>query len=303
MIFSFTQWLQLGVIILSFIPVIILFRYYRKTTIADYLLFCSVFVSIIISQLSDFLRVFFIDHKSIDQILVQINDSTQAFIYIFLFIHALRMKWEHVPKLIWYIGIIWFMIIQISIICYQSVMIDGAGLVIFTEMRPDRSINFMTYAFIHQNKIIMGHGFRFIFLVFRLCVLIVFLYVYLTISQSIEYKKIRQIQFYWVIASMLSIVNTVLKLGHSLHFITISSFKLGDIFNILTLISIAIVSIRYPEAVLVSKSQIIRGLALYDRIQQIKTEEDKEEFGIDQLVDYLQSIPQDLIDQIHDPDS
>ncbi len=290
--FSTTQYLQLSVFVLSMFPVILLFRYYRRTKILDYLLFCLVFVSVMVAQISDF-RINI--QSSVE--LAQIIDSTHAFVYLFLFIHALRMKWEEAPRVLWYLGIIWFSVIQFSIIFYEYIELTEDPTVLFTKMRTDKTIPDLYALSTQSGLIIMGNGYRFLFISFRIYVLIIFTYAYLTISELIIYERVKQVKFLWIFASGSVTLNSLLKLGHSLFIWNLPEFIVGDILNLISFLAIAIVSTKYPEGVLLSQVQVIRALSLYKKVNAFNLKE-KKEFGMSYLILYLNQLELDNLVQL-----
>ncbi|MFX0208961.1 MAG: hypothetical protein ACFFDT_23455, partial [Candidatus Hodarchaeota archaeon] len=58
---------------------------------------------------------------------------------------------------------------------------------------------------------------------------------------------------------------------------------------------IAYTTLRYPEAILLSKVQLIRAFSLYQSIQTLQTHKQVREFGLVSLVEYLKKLPPEII--------
>lgn len=67
-----------------------------------------------------------------------------------------------------------------------------------------------------------------------------------------------------------------------------------DLINSLLLLSLLLIvflSIKYPESLLISQTQVIRALALYEKVNARIVPE----IGMDSLVEYLQNLPDSVV--------
>ncbi|UCG01867.1 MAG: hypothetical protein JSW11_19965 [Candidatus Heimdallarchaeota archaeon] len=98
----------------------------------------------------------------------------------------------------------------------------------------------------------------------------------------------------WVIATALGCMRPILNLGHNLS-LWITNPILPSLFDFLGLALIAYTTLRYPEAILLSKIQFIRAIKLYKVIQSFQTQKQVNNFGFLSLVEYLRKLPPEII--------
>ncbi|UCG04098.1 MAG: hypothetical protein JSW11_08940 [Candidatus Heimdallarchaeota archaeon] len=101
------QWIYLFISIFCLMPSILLIIHYLRTHIVDYLIFAGAFVAVTINQLFSFFYVI----DPINILVNQIVTSSYIIVYLFVFIHALRVKHDTPPRLLLYIGVIWYSIL------------------------------------------------------------------------------------------------------------------------------------------------------------------------------------------------
>ncbi len=288
------DWIRIGVALLSFISASIYFRYYFKTQIFDYLLYTGMWLTLIIQQFADVIRI----NLSSPIVLVQqYADSGFMLFFFFIFIYAMRMKWDHPPRILWYFGVLWFFVGLFLITFFEVVDLPERGIVFFVEMRkyvdfspPDVGVGFIT----EGNVILMASGFQLVSECFRFFVLSLFIYVYLSTKYVIIDNRVRIARNLWIVAASLGCMRPILILGHNFSLWTTDPL-FPNLFNLIGLAVIAYTTIRYPEAILLSKVQLIRALSLYQSIQALQTHEQVQEFGLVSIVEYLRKLPPEII--------
>ncbi|MCH8907341.1 MAG: transcriptional regulator [Candidatus Heimdallarchaeota archaeon] len=263
--FDLQNGFQLTVLILAVPPTVLLFKSYRKTKFLDYLLFGLVFVSIIIAQLADLIRLIFEDLT----FLIKIVDSAHLTIYLLLAWHALRTKWISPPKFISGVVILGYLSIEIVILSYKPETLTNPSYVLFAWMNSDRTFSPETYAVVTSTgTVIMGQSFRFIFFIYRLFVQLLFVYSYLTTKIGWDSKVIVVTKRWWISAVIILSINTMRLIGYSLQFWE-TIFLISDISNVVALGIIGYVSIRYPKGILVSHAQISHAVATKPITQEL----------------------------------
>ena len=128
---SVIDWIRIGVAVLSFIPASIYFRYYFRTQIFDYLLYTGLWLTLIIQQSADVIRI----NLSSPVVLVQQYADIGFMLFFFLiFIYAMRMM-DHPPRILWYIGVLWFSAVLFLIPFFEIINLPERGTVFFVELR------------------------------------------------------------------------------------------------------------------------------------------------------------------------
>ena len=117
---------------------------------------------------------------------------------------------------------------------------------------------------------------------------------YLTTRYVIIDDRIRIARNLWIDAASLGCMRPILILGHNLSLWTTDPL-FPNLFNLLGLAVIAYTTIRYPEAILLSKVQIIRAMNLYKAIQSLQTQKQVHEFGLASIVKYLKKLPPEIV--------
>jgi hypothetical protein len=209
------------------------------------------------------------------------------------------MKWRKPPRLLWYSGVIGYFVIQFLILFYEAVTLPEKGIVFFFEMREysESSGAEVDIGIVTQSGIIfLASGFPFIIQVYRVFALAIFIYVYLTTDYAIIDKRIKTARNLWIIAGATGAIYPILILGHGFSLWTMEPL-FPDLFTLMALFLIGYVTIRYPEAVLLSQVQLARATNLYQMIAALESEEQILQFGITHLVEYIRRIPPELINQ------
>ncbi|MHA2248370.1 MAG: hypothetical protein ACXADY_25710 [Candidatus Hodarchaeales archaeon] len=287
-LFSPLDWVLMGIALLCLIPAFLFLKYFQYTGVGDYSLYSGMWIT---GMITHFAKVI---HNRIypDIIAQQIADAFSILFFFLVFLYAMRMKWEHPPRVLWYSGIIWFSFMQLIILLYEVVFIPERGIFFIFEV-----IRFGDWeigvGFISQGGIIiMSSGFRLLSHIWRLFVMLLFIYVNLTTPFIIKMDhRVKVARNLWVSAGLIACIPPILVLGHHFSLWTVSEV-IYNTFYLLGLINIAYVSIRYPESLLLSYVQIARAHNLYKTIQ---TNNMQKEFGISVLIEYLQKLPKDII--------
>ncbi len=294
--YSITPWQWLVVIqgFLAFIPAFVLLKHYRRTSMNDYLIFMGVFISV------PFLTSSVILAGLTDKLIFhQLTFWMLSIIFLLLFLHAVRIVWVHTPRIIWFTGIIWFMILVLLITFWELMpQQPDRATVLFWKMSftqydhyPDGagiSTDSGIYIFTTQHAILFW-----LYGIFSACLVI---YAYITTDLILPTKEIRKAKYILILAYIVFfiwMIIIILPLGFNLHYIDSLSF--------VTLFIMAYVSIFIPEAMLISHAQLLRVHELYKKVQSLENENEIEEFGMERLTEYLKLLPPEIFQKKNQP--
>ncbi|MFQ5977719.1 MAG: hypothetical protein ACE5OZ_06310 [Candidatus Heimdallarchaeota archaeon] len=282
--FDASGWLFIGLALLGLIPTFILLRYYQRTRILDHLLFALVFLTGIINQIFAIFWVISPPSVVIEQGLA----STHALIFFWMFLHAIRLKWEHPPKIVWYSGTIWYAILQFSVLLYEKATLPDHTTIWFVTMRrmPITESAEGAGLITQDGTIIMGTGYEFLLFTFRLFVLLVFIYAYWTTEFVMEYKRLKTTRNLWILSGFLILIYAILLLGYQFYFWDVP-FQVAYVFNFFALVVIAYVTLAYPEGVLLSQVQVERASPLREVFSSLDSEKRAKRFGLASFNEFI----------------
>lgn len=186
----------------------------------------------------------------------------------FLLLYCLRIRWDKPPRIIWYAAIAWSFIMVFS--SFETFYF------------------YIFYLYIKANHLIL---FDSLTAFNRIIVLGITLLVYSLTKQEIIDKRVNSARKLWILGGSFLVILPVLSLIIIISGYSVLWESLQVISNLIGLLIIAYTTIRYPEAVLFSKAQIIRALDIYPKALSMKLGTPVQEFGISALVDYLNKIP------------
>ncbi len=288
------QWAYLFISFFCIIPSALLLRYYAITHVLDYLIFAFVFIFVSINQFSSYIMI----EYPRNVILNQIVTSSYILVYLFIYFHAIRLNHEKSPKLLWLLGFIPYMILQILIMFYKT---DGlpktANLFVFTMHNVDSyevGVGFKT-----GNIILMGQGFDYLISIYRIFTLLYAIYAYFNTKIAVSDNRLQIVRYLWITIGVLTMGRPFMYLFDlftNLEFsqLTRSSFDLFAIFVIPFII------IRYPEYVLISKTQLIRAAYLYKKVKSININQTSTQTDIDQIYKYIRNLPPEIFRNIRE---
>ncbi|MFX1255468.1 MAG: hypothetical protein ACFFCZ_27950, partial [Promethearchaeota archaeon] len=213
-----------------FIPVYILIKYYRKTGIFDYLLFSGVFICAS-GHIFSLIMLTYIPPQTFWSLIATLSYNIGLFLLLF---HALRIKWDILPRIIWF-GICLQFIIVVSIVL--SIIILPSDFNKYISILADFN---------------------------RIFVLVIVIYIYSAIEHVIVDKRILTAQKLWIFAGGILLISPLLLIGINLDLVQLFPFdEISKLSNLLGIFVVVFITILYPETVLISRVQIIRALNLY----------------------------------------
>lgn len=278
------MYLYVGIALLSLIPLVWLYRSYQRTKILDFLLFAGLFLSVFINNIayanliSDYPIVVF-EYVSI---------TSYLFIWLLLFFHIFRVKWEKSPPILLYSTLLIFIAIHLI---YFVVVVSGYSPIIIG--RDD-------YLFIKSNIPLLLLVFSLPH-IYRIVALLFAIFIYSTVDNIIIDKRVKRARNFWIITAITFLIPPICSMCVDLNILDFDSVIfpfLAIISNIsnFAIIFVAYIVIRYPESVLISKAQVIRALDLYRTVQSYTSSDKLKEFGMPTLVNYIKNIPPELLE-------
>ncbi|MHA2247083.1 MAG: hypothetical protein ACXADY_19215 [Candidatus Hodarchaeales archaeon] len=273
------MYLYAGIALLSLIPFIWLFRSYQRTEIIDFLIFAGLFLSVFVNN---FAYANLISDYPIG-ILEYAAVISYLFIWLLLFLHVFRVKWEKSPTILWYSTLLIFIV---QILIYFVIVVSGYSPIILSRSY---------YLFIKSNKPLLLVVFSISHL-FRVVALLVAIFIYLTVEHIIVDKRVTRARNFWIITAIIFLIPPISTLGVWWN-IWVGNPLIAIISNItnFAIIFVAYIVIRYPESVLISKVQVVRALDLYKTVQSTTSNDELKEFGMPTLVNYIKKIPPELL--------
>ena len=282
---SIFQYLSLITAVLAIIPTLFLLRLYYRTKLKDYLLFAGVYISLfslmLLYFINNFLKFYFI--MNFNHFLL----NTTIFL---LFIHGIRVKPKGMTSLVPLIGVIWFLVLQILIFFWVEIPVDRVT-VLFFEMDPHpiiaENVSGITTGLQLENGIVIyGSSYPLLALMFYNYSFIVFLYKHATYEKVDTSDRVNRARLYWYLFGIIGLIATQ---NVYLNFLRPSEIMVP----LLVIIQLGIVaynSIKYPEAILLSKTQIFRAINLYHNIELNDLDEQEESVDESEIRGYIDTL-------------
>jgi len=285
-IFTPEQMINLVVSLILLIPAILLFRNYQITGIGDYLLFSVVFFASTIGASASVLVTI-----SPKLIFYQLNVGMLNLTFYLLFLHGIRLKYSSFrsAKFSAILGLAYLIFLTILIGFWKIQTQPDKAFIIFTEMRASTAPGFPHGAGIKFNgHILYSTSYYLLGLVFWIFVIAYLLWAYLTVEVVNPTENIVRAKKLWILAWSIELLWAIFLLP---------IFPQIELINLMIIVSnllILYIALKYPESLLLSNDQLVRAQGLFDRIIAMEDQEEKDDFGMDSLVNYLQSIPEDI---------
>ena len=286
------QWIYLFISIFCLLPSFLLIIHFIRTHVLDYIIFAGVFVGVVINQFFSFFYII----DPINILVNQIVTSSYIVVYLFVFIHAVRVKYDRPPRLLLYIGLIWYTILQIMILFYKVVNLPETINFLFITMYNVDAFDIGVALLIQENFVIMGQGYDFFISIFRIFTLATAVHAYLTVKMAVDDVRLKTVKILWIFVGIFTMGRPLLYLIDlitPLDFISaIRSFP-----DLMAVAIITIIVVRYPECVLISKSQLIRASYLYRKIKSGEFGQIKVDIGLSVLCAYINELPPEFFEQ------
>ena len=281
---------QVSIIIIgtiSIIPAFILFKQYLKTRIFDFLLFSIVFFSVTIDGYCEII-VSFVNNL----FLFQFFGFFYNVILLSFFLHSTRLIWVKTPKIVFITGILWFIFIDVLILFWQLLPFETNSHLLFLDIPLSYSSFYPLGAGVtFDGFTILSWNQRLLILGYLLYSSSLLLYGYLRIKPVVPSNTILKIKNLWIIVWTLVLLYSIFSLPW---FYSLLPIRIELIFILIAESLSAYIAIVYPESMLISHAQIIRAEEFYSKIRSI-TIEDRQYLSLDSLVNYVNSLPKDLI--------
>jgi hypothetical protein len=180
---------------------------------------------------------------------------------------------------------------------------EETAFVLFMEMPAIANSYHPKGAGIEINSGIILHSTSYTFLttLYSLYSTGILLYAYITMKPQYPSQKVVLARRMWIIASCLILmycISGIPWISNYLNSITAMNFNFNLVFVLIAEIICACIGIFIPESMLISHVQLMRAHKLYEKVQGLKSSKEIAQFGMETLVEYLKSIPKELVTEI-----
>ncbi|MHA2502900.1 MAG: hypothetical protein ACXAE3_08525 [Candidatus Kariarchaeaceae archaeon] len=268
--------------ILALIPAFFTTKNYLRTNIADFMLFSGVFIC---TALASFSNVVASETELL--LFYKINSMVINVTFLILTLHAIRIRFDQPRKLMITLNLIYFSVLTIILFMWQLETQPDVGKVLFWELTYSSTNHHPKGAgfSLADGTIIYSTSHYLLGLVYWIYSSLILLYSYITTKPVFSSHRIRRGRQLWVLTWSILLMWAILLLPWAPKTDLINSLLL------LSLLLIVFLSIKYPESLLISQTQVIRALALYEKVNARIVPE----IGMDSLVEYLQNLPDSVV--------
>ncbi|MFW9992658.1 MAG: hypothetical protein ACFFD4_11480 [Candidatus Odinarchaeota archaeon] len=258
--YSIIEWIWVTVSVIMLLPLVVMIRNYKHSSLKDYLLMALVFLSV---SVSSFLLPL-TNHVS-DLLLSKLLLVTFYSQYFFLIIVVYRMKWEKIPVIFTLVNSCYFLFLTALTFFRQELTVRGIS--------------------VKQDHLTVMVGLYSLFgasLIF---------YIAFTAKPVTRTKRVSRCVNGWKAVGFLLILGGIINLLNWYAWPLLSLTK--DLFSLIALACVVIIvwmAVWYPEALLFSQAQSMRTVDLYKIAQQNDTEQIAVSIRVLSLVNYLEKI-------------
>ncbi|OLS28299.1 MAG: hypothetical protein HeimC2_07910 [Candidatus Heimdallarchaeota archaeon LC_2] len=256
--FSSQDWVRIVFGIVSLIPLTYSYRIVKQIKMSEYRIIFLIWVGQSVGPLSTpFLR------QTGTVLSWQIRTSITLWIVYLLLIHAyqiLEKKNQFKVKLIWIAGLVYTITLQVMILFWRS-MEQTESKELFWKREAHPNLIGEGAGLSHNDVIIYSTGHALLREILTIFVFIVLLYAYWTVKPPQNTDKIKTATRLWKIA-IVSIAINILITDWLWRFTEIQSND-GTIVGFIGIFLIAVITIFYSEAFLLSYTQISKVAELY----------------------------------------
>lgn len=191
-------------------------------------------------------------------LMFQINDVLYpSFILMFL-IHGVRIKWNRTPNIIKLIASTWYGLLIVAVFFYKLVELPSEGQVLFLNLK-NTSVRTEGQMLVINDIYIIGRGFEFFAHAFRLFSVIIILYSYWQSRDIARENNVGKSQNIFILAILSAAVFPIGMMGEMLFIWNDAQYFFDlHVFDLITFLGVSIVAFKYPETLLISKTQILR---------------------------------------------
>lgn len=243
-----------GIGLLGLIPATILYKHFITTKMIDYFLMGTGFLITVFQAIV----IILIDTTEDTLLLFQINDALYPTFILMFLIHGARLRWDRTPNLIKLLSTIWYGSLIAAVFFYRIVELPSEANVLFVNMK-NSSVRTEGQMLIINDIYIIGRGFEFYAHAFRLFSISIILYSYIRAKEFVNEVKINRSQNIFILAILSAAIFPIGMMGQMLFLWSDAQYFIDlHVFDLLTFVGISYIAIKYPETMLLSKTQIIR---------------------------------------------
>lgn len=273
---------------LGLIPILTLYRHFIYTKILDYFLMGTAFLFAVFQAIVMIL----LDTTDDTLLLFQINDALYpSFIFMFL-IHGARVKWDRTPNLLKIFATVWYALLVVAVFFYKIVDLPSKGQVLFLNLK-NTSLREDGQMLIINEVYVIGRGFEFYAHAFRLFSIVVILYSYFQTREFAKEIKVNRSQNIFIFSILSAAVFPIGMMGEMLFIWNDAQYFFDlHIFDLLTFLGMTIIALKYPETLLISKTQVLRVYKINQELLTINQQKMTDEEKLKSIKDYISFLNQ-----------
>ncbi|UCG04097.1 MAG: hypothetical protein JSW11_08935 [Candidatus Heimdallarchaeota archaeon] len=148
---------------------------------------------------------------------------------------------------------------------------------------------------IQGNIVLMGQGYDFLISIYRVFTLIVAVHAYLTVKIAINDVRLKTVKILWIFVGIFTMGRPFLYLIDLVSLLELTP-AIRSFPDLVAVIIITSIVVRFPECVLISKSQLIRASYLYKKIKSGEFGQKRIDVGLSVLYAYLSELPPEFFE-------
>ncbi|OLS27700.1 MAG: hypothetical protein HeimC2_10600 [Candidatus Heimdallarchaeota archaeon LC_2] len=283
-----------GIGLLGLLPIITLYKHFFYTKILDYFLLGTAFLIAVFQAIV----VILIDTTGATLLLFQINDALYPTFILMFLIHGARLKWDRTPNLLKLVATGWYGLLIFAVFFYKIVDLPSEAQVLFFKLQ-NSSERAEGQMWIINEIYIIGRGFEFYAHAFRVFSIGVILFSYLQTREFAKEIKVNRSQNIFILSILSAAVFPIGMMGQMLFFWNDAQYFIDlHIFDLFTFLGMSIIALKYPETLLISKTQILRVLKINQQlltINQLKMTDEEKIKTITNYISFLKRVYPDLM--------
>ena len=254
-----------GIGLFGLVPIVTLYRHFIYTKILDYFLMGTGFLIAVAQAIT----IILLDTTNNTLLMFQVNDALYpSFILMFL-IHGARVKWDRTPLLIKTIATLWYSFLMLAVLLYKIIDLPTKGQVLFLNLK-NTSERTEGQMLVIDNIYIIGRGFEFFAHAFRLFSIVIILYSYLQSREFARENNIGRSHNIFLLAILSAAVFPIGMMGEMLFIWKDAQYFVDlHIFDLFTFLGVTIIAFKYPETLLISKTQILRVYKINQQLLKV----------------------------------
>lgn len=145
------------------------------------------------------------------------------------------------------------------------------------------------------NLVLMGQGYDFLISIYRIFTLIVAVHAYFTVKIAINDVRLKTVKILWIFVGLFTMGRPFLYLFDLISLLELTP-AIRSFPDLIAVLIITVIVVRYPEGVLISKSQLTRASYFYKKIKSGEFGQRRLDIGLSVLYTYLRVLPPEIFE-------